>query len=338
MLEFERLDQASAPRADAHREAMTMASIRARALRVFACSAILAVAASVAAPDAACAAPADARIDVLTFNVLAPVWAAPVWYPADMDPSFLDTEYRRERIVAFLHEHADTADVVALQEVQDSEFAYLARALGEAFVGVMSTNDPDFWSNWLVDGIPWGPNGTAVFVRRSAFGRPRFHELDQSTGNSVAWVSARQLATGRTVRFASVHLDSDRQVNRQVELAALLDTWGSAGAPDTDIIAGDFNEDTVNGSLSTPLQHAGFVDVLAALGNREQTHPWIESYYMSNKWGIIDHVVVRGGEPLSGDVIDSGVWSIDDETARIEANFDAVGSDHFPVVAAVEPG
>jgi endonuclease/exonuclease/phosphatase family metal-dependent hydrolase len=299
----------------------------------------LAIAATLTAAPASAGPPGPASpngaIDIVVFNVLAPVWAAPDWYPPDMDPALLDTGYRRERIVAFLHERAATADLVALQEVQDSEYPYLAQALGGDFVGFMSTNDPDFWSNWLVEGIPWAPNGTAVFVRRSAFGTPTFHELEQSDGNSVAWVSARHLASGQRIRFASVHLDSDSEANRKVELAALLDLWGPAGAGRTDLIAGDINEDTVHGALSRPLRQEGFVDVLAALGNREQTHPWIESYYMSNKWGILDHVLLRHGEPISGDVVDSGVWAIEDETARIEANFEAIGSDHFPVVARV---
>ena len=311
--------------------------IRSRARRVPLTVAVtVAIAASLGSTPAS-AAPSS-RIDVVVFNVLAPVWAAPDWYPADMDPALLDTEWRRERIVGFLQEQAATADLVALQEVQDSELPYLAAALGGNFVGFMSTNDPDFWSNWVVEGIPWAPNGTAVFVRRSAFGSPRFFELEQSDGNSVAWVSARHLASGQRIRFASVHLDSDSQVNRQIELDALLDLWGPAGADRTDIIAGDINEDTIHGSLSTPLKQAGFVDVLAAVGNREQTHPWMDSYYMSNKWGILDHVLLRNGDPISGDVVDFGVWAIEDETARIEANFEASGSDHFPVVATVKPG
>jgi endonuclease/exonuclease/phosphatase family metal-dependent hydrolase len=314
--------------------------IRSRARRVPILVAAIATASLLGTPASAAPSPAstNSRIDVVSFNVLAPVWAAPDWYPADMDPALLDTEWRRERIVDFLHERAATADVVALQEVQDSEFPYLAQALGGDFVGSMSTNAPDFWSNWLVEGIPWAPNGTAVFVRRSAFGSPHFFELEQSDGNSVAWVSARHLASGQTLRFASVHLDSDSQTNRQTELNALLDLWGPANADTTDMIAGDFNEDTIHGSLSTPLKQQGFIDVLATLGNREQTHPWLDTYYMSNKWGILDHVVLRHGDPISGDVIDSGVWTIEDETARIEANFEACGSDHFPVVATVQPG
>jgi endonuclease/exonuclease/phosphatase (EEP) superfamily protein YafD len=59
---------------------------------------------------------------------------------------------------------------------------------------------------------------------------------------------------------------------------------------------------------------------------------------MSNKWGILDHVLLRHGDPVSGDVVDFGVWAIEDETARIEANLEACGSDHFPVVARLQPG
>jgi endonuclease/exonuclease/phosphatase family metal-dependent hydrolase len=315
--------------------------IRSRARRVPLLATVTLVMAATLANSASAVPPgssADGSLDVVAFNVLAPVWAAPDWYPADMDPALLDTGYRRERIVAFLHERAATADLVALQEVQDSEFPYLAQALGEDFVGFMSTNHPDLWANWLVEGIPWAPNGTAVFVRRSAFGSPRFFELEQSDGNSVAWVSARHLGSGQEIRFASVHLDSDSQVNRQIELNALLDLWSPANAGTTDIIAGDINEDTIHGSLSTPLKREGFSDVLATLGNREQTHPWMETYYMSNKWGILDHVLLRHGDPVSGDVVDFGVWAIEDETARIEANLEACGSDHFPVVARVHPG
>jgi endonuclease/exonuclease/phosphatase family metal-dependent hydrolase len=305
--------------------------------RLVAASAALVLAATLlAVGPGAQASPASRRIDVVSFNVLAPIWAAPDWYPADMDPSFLATDYRRPRIDAFLSAQAATADVVAFQEVQASEFPYLADAIGGQFVGIMSRNDRDFWSNWVVPQIGWAPNGTALFLRSSAFSDVRFHVLHQADGNSVAWASATHVASGERTRIASVHLDSDSQKNRNREFRTLLGLWGPAKGG-IDIIAGDFNQDTIKGSLSKLLKRTRLVDVLAALGNREQTHPWLESYYMSDKWGVIDHVLVRGGEPLSGDVIDSGVWSIEDETARIEANFDACGSDHFPVVAAVRP-
>ena len=41
--------------------------------------------------------PRDARLPMVTFNVLAPVWAAPDWYPPEMDMSLLDAASRRAR-------------------------------------------------------------------------------------------------------------------------------------------------------------------------------------------------------------------------------------------------
>jgi hypothetical protein len=86
--------------------------------------------------------------------------------------------------------------------------------------------------------------------------------------------------------------------------------------------------------VSNVLEPAGFVEVLAAVGNREPTHPWSSSYNTAPRWAIIDHIVVRNGRRLSGDVFDFGV-SIDDEVARIEANFLTTGSDHFPIGGAL---
>jgi hypothetical protein len=107
----------------------------------------------------------------------------------------------------------------------------------------------------------------------------------------------------------------------------------AAGA--VDLIAGDINEDTVTGSAAGLLRTAGFADVLAAVGNREPTHPFRESYNRSPRWAIIDHVLARGAAPRSGDVFDFGLGAIAAETPRIEANFERCGSDHYPVSGTV---
>ena len=81
--------------------------------------AVLAAAAlALAGPASAAPPPREAQLSVVAFNVLAPVWAAPDWYPAAMDMSLLDTEFRRERITRFLAGQAPTTDVFCLQEVQ----------------------------------------------------------------------------------------------------------------------------------------------------------------------------------------------------------------------------
>jgi len=37
-------------------------------------------------------------------------------------------------------------------------------------------------------------------------------------------------------------------------------------------------------------------------------------------------------------VLDFGVWAIEDEVARIEANFVNTGSDHFPIAGVTDFG
>lgn len=285
----------------------------------------------------ATAAAREARLSVVSFNVLAPVWAAPQWYPAEMDASLLDAGYRRVRIAAFLASRAPTTDVFCLQEVQESELPAFLDALGGEFTGVMAHNDPAWWSNWLVPEIPWAPNGTAVIVRRRAFSGLAFRDLALSgDGNHAALLEAVHRATGRRLRAASIHLDSDVQANRLREARSLVDQLPAA-AGTTDIVCGAVNEDAVTGAVSNVLEPAGFADALAAVGNREPTHPWSSTYNGAPRWAIIDHVVVRGARPLSGDVLDFGAWTIADEVPRIEANFRNTGSDHFPITSTVEP-
>jgi hypothetical protein len=128
------------------------------------------------------AAPQSTELSVVAFNVLAPVWASPVWYPAAMDASLLETEFRRERITRFLRERRDAADVFCLQEVVDGES------------------------------------------------------------------------------------------NRVTEMRAVLN-YATARPNVVDVICGDINQDTVTGSFGRMLKENGYVDVLAAVGNRDLHSP-----------------------------------------------------------------
>jgi hypothetical protein len=140
-------------------------------------------------------------------------------------------------------------------------------------------------------------------------------------------------STAFTRRSASIHLDSDFESNRLREARSLTNQLPAVPGS-TDVVCRDVNEDAVTGAVSNVFEPAGFVDVLAAVGNREPTHPWSSSYNSAPRWAIIDHIVVRNGRPLSGDVFDFGVWSMDDEVARIETDFHNTGSDHFLVGGA----
>jgi endonuclease/exonuclease/phosphatase family metal-dependent hydrolase len=288
---------------------------------------------ALAGPAQAATPATENQLSVVSFNVLAPVWAAPDWYPEEMDSSLLDNDFRRPRIMSFLASRASTTDIFCLQEVQESELPYFLEAVGSGFTGAMGLNDPDWWSSWVVPEIPWAPNGTALLVRRGAFSSIRIRDIALSgDGDHGALFEGVERASGRRVRAASVHLDSDVQANRNREAKSLM-TQMPVAAGTVDVVCGDINEDAVNGAASGIFQRAGFSDALAAVGNREPTHPWDTQYNGSPRWSIIDHVIVRDARPLSGDVYDFGVYAIEDETERIEANFRNTGSDHFPIGA-----
>lgn len=300
--------------------------------------ALAACCAALAAGPAAAAAQNGSTVGLLTFNVLAPVWASPVWYPDGMDATLLDAATRRARIGALLAAHADQTDVACLQEVQESEFPSMLAALGGGFTGAMSHNDRDWWSNWVVPEIPWAPNGTALVVRRQAFSGVAVRDVPLTgDGNHAVLMTGVHRATGRPVRAISVHLDSDIQANRTREAREVARLLPPA-AGTADIVCGDLNEDSITGAAGNVLQRAGFADVLASVGIREPTHPWSSTYNGATRWAIIDHLLVRGAAPVSGDVLDFGVWAIEDEVARIEANFVNTGSDHFPVAGVADLG
>ena len=302
-----------------------MRAMRRLSLAALAASALLATwpAAAPAPPP-----PSNPQLGMVTFNVLAPVWAAPDWYPPEMDMSLLDAAYRRARITSFLASRAADTDIFCLQEVQESEFPAFLAAVGGGFAGAMSHNDRDWWSNWVVPEIPWAPNGTAIMVRRQAFSNLVFRDVALSgDGDHAELVEGVHRATGRRFRAASIHLDSDKEANRGREARSLMSQLPPAAGA-IDVVCGDFNEDSVTGTAGGVVKRAGFVDVLDAVGNREPTHPWSSSFNGATRWAIIDHLTVRGAQPLSGDVLDFGGLSIPDELTRIESNFRTTGSDH----------
>ena len=201
---------------------------------------VIAIAALAISAAAAPAAPPsrDARLPMVTFNVLAPVWAAPDWYPPEMDMSLLDADYRRARITAFLASRAADTDIFCLQEVQESELPAFLAALGSGFTGAMAHNDRDWWANWVVPAIPWAPNGTAIVMRRQAFSNLTFRDIPLSgDGNHAEFVAGVHRATGRRLRAASIHLDSDKEANRGREANALMAELPPA-AGTTDVVCG----------------------------------------------------------------------------------------------------
>ena len=106
-------------------------------------------------------------LTVASWNVLAAPWAAPAFYPAEMDPSLLDRVTRRELVAARLAEL--DADVVCLQETTPVDLLAIVDALGADVAMHAAPNAPELWASWSTEELPWEANGTAVLWRRDRF-------------------------------------------------------------------------------------------------------------------------------------------------------------------------
>jgi hypothetical protein len=183
--------------------------------RLHALFAAAALALALAGPGNAAPPPREAQISVVAFNVLAPLWAAPNWYPGEMDMSLLDTEFRRERIIRFLTNQASTTDVFCLQEVQQSELPYFLAALGPVFRGFMAHNDPDWWSNWLVPeilGRRTGRRSSSIASRSSSL--PSATLRSQETGTTPPFSTE---FTGRPPDASAWHRSTSTATSSRID-------------------------------------------------------------------------------------------------------------------------
>jgi endonuclease/exonuclease/phosphatase family metal-dependent hydrolase len=267
--------------------------------------------------------------------VLAPPWADPSIYPAG---AVLDRNVRLQSIIDTLSGLAGSSDVICLQEITDPEFDVIQAALPE-FDGFRSYHDPSYWSQYITEDPPWERNGNAILLKRAAFDSSvRFSDQPLSdSGNHAPYAEATHTATGKRFRILSVHFDTDTGANRKREMTAVM-TLLSPRTGSVDLIVGDFNSSPEQGNYSDRFRKAGFVDVLAAVGNGELTSPYAEAYANSANFGVIDHVTVRNAVPTGGDVLDNHLFEVYPdvpggtyEEARIKANLEITGSDHFPL-------
>lgn len=273
------------------------------------------------------------QIKVLTFNILAPCWASPDYYPATAG-AYLDRVYRRGKIINFL-KSKPTVDVISLQEVTQVEYGFIKDALKKDYISFQSLHSPTYWTDWITANPPWEPNGNAVFLKKSRFTGIVFQDIALSdSGNHAVYAQAKDVNTNKKVRIAGIHLDSDHSYNRERELKALFAIMTPLAGV-TDIVAGDFNIDISYTSLQQDIVKANFINVLAALGINEVTSPYSSTYYAHAKFGVIDNIIVRNGQALDGAVISNGLFQLypatKDEDPRVTLNMQITGSDHFAV-------
>lgn len=273
-------------------------------------------------------------LTLVTWNVLAAPWAAPTFYPADLDDVLLERRGRAELVGEILA--ALGADVMCLQETTTPDLVITLARLGDAYDHAASSNGRALWSHWSTPEHPWEPNGTAVVWRRAALSEVRTETVPISDdGNVVTLLCARHVATGRPLRVMSVHLDADNATIRRRQLARALTAFapapGGVDAGTVDVVAGDCNEDTTGTDLGTISADHGFTDALTALDCTDPTHPYARPSDDYAPLARLDHFLVRGTTPLDGRVVDSGVWSVDTPGARLAQHLEMTGSDHLPV-------
>ncbi len=269
---------------------------------------------------------------IATWNVLAAPWASSSFYPEAMDTAVLDRSVR----AALVGAHAATflADVLCLQETTPPDLAAVVSHL-QRYESFATSNTRGLWSKWSTIEIPWEPNGTAIVWRAGAFDDITTGALALSDdGNIATWMRARHVSSGRRVRILSVHLDADDAALRRSQLPVALGFF-SAEPGSIDVVAGDCNEDTVGNDLGEMCDQHEFVDALTVLGCTEPTHPYARPSDDYAPIARLDHVLVRGTRPVSGAVIDSGVWPVDLPGERMEEHLRRTGSDHLPVTVTV---
>jgi len=280
----------------------------------------------------------------VAFNVLAPCWASPAYYPVQCTAN-LDATSRRSLVIQTLKAIPDV-DFYALQETQIDENPHLELGLGKGYTYFSVYHDDDYWKNWITSNPPFVRNGVALAVNNRKYDSCEFSALPLGTGNRAAVAICRHRDLNRLVRIASVHFDSDYGGRRGKEAKALINWFTVPGGNYIDIIAGDFNADTDSGVIQERIMAAGFKDVLREVGIDENTHPWTTSYNGNSMWGNIDHVTARGAgiSSVAGQVYNNNLWKLypvlsgkgePNESNRICANPEIMGSDHFPVQGTI---
>jgi len=289
------------------------------------------------------------NINIASWNILAAPWASPSFYPPELDLAILDRNRRGKLNAAMMAAVADVHDVWCLQEVTVPELERIRAALSEIgdFEAFHAHNAPEYWSNWLVDGVDWEANGPALIVRGNGVAADDntvreqrvFQELRLGEqGNAAASMCAVDAATGSRYRVVAIHLDADSAETRCVELRSLIaqledpvvfGEWCSVPV----VVAGDFNCDTVEGEIADMLRDAGFVDAHTACGQLDPTHPLARPGDSYVALARIDHIMVRGLQPVTSAVMDAGVFTIEAPGERFLEHLRRTGTDHLMIAA-----
>ncbi|QKF94192.1 endonuclease/exonuclease/phosphatase [Fadolivirus algeromassiliense] len=272
-------------------------------------------------------------LNVCTYNVLAPCWASPKYYP-DSSLPYLDKTKRRLSIINTLKSLALTHDFIALQETQIDEYPYFINALKPfGFAGFNVTHRDDYWKQYITSDPPFAPNGVALLwnTKRVNLLTVERHDLSDDGNRGIIGLF---LKDNKTFRVSCIHLDSDTGGRRAKEAKALIEKLPQTNGL-VDVILGDFNFNTDSGPYNNIFDGV-FNNLLKDIGKEEMTHPFTFAYNGNDNYGIIDHILYRDCVPNNGQVLTFNVWTDGtDMEERINLLLMRNGSDHFVVTGMI---
>jgi endonuclease/exonuclease/phosphatase family metal-dependent hydrolase len=315
-----------------------------------------------------CARVTGTRITLCTFNVLAPIFADPESYP-DVVTQLLGTPSPRTAVVksrlvslaadAYLNGSNIPVSAFLLQETQISFVNSFFGSGGlnpNDWTVLVASNDPTYWASYYetdpekLAAYPWmaqtGDHGNTVLLRNAHFSNVQHTVISTAnTGGKANQVVATY--SGKTLRITNVHFDSDTAGKRRRETESTFEqTPLTSGI--IDIIGGDLNTNTDTGNIQLDMIAQGYTNAIYALGKKDRTQPYRQSYYSSLNWSSLDHFLIRSCSVLDGYIVNLGLWETypifitgdkdDNQDSRLAAALGpgGNGADHFPVVVTLE--
>lgn len=266
-------------------------------------------------------------INIISFNILAPIFASPIFYTG-VNSELLDIEARRRIIISFLNSMKDITDIFCLQEVVESEFEHLTNCLKDSFIGYIHYNEPDYWRDWILQPLKYENHGTAIFMKKSVFDYVSFSYFSLTTGNNSTKAFGIHKKTNKLVRVYSVHLDTEKK-QQELELEKLLENIVT-DSEIIDLIVGDLNCDIIH-NVNNILNKNKFKDVFKELNLSSKN----ELSTIPRHTKCIDHILFYNCTVYDGYIFDLGIMKKDNEASRLSESLKMLGSDHFPIQGTI---
>jgi len=280
------------------------------------------------------------QLRVLSFNILAEVWANPDWYKG-IDKRVLDSATRMKCISRTIRE--SEAHIVCLQEVQDISFKVLHDEFDSTYLlSPLCANNPTDAKNEQGQMIP---NGTVIMVKRDTVSvfEPKAVTWLPSTGTdtsqghgttgTIAHIKLTAQWSNRSLFLVNCHLDFDSTLmTTKQQWAAVADQICKHGNVDAVICCGDMNivhADMKQLCLTTKGTEY-FTDTLNV-----HSHDW--TYFGNGGPKRTDYILYKS-HTLVHDANRS--YLIESASAKTQPemctlNLRMYGSDHCPVLAVL---